>query len=279
MSHSFFEKELILLLKSNYPIIYINSCEEERLESYLRKLVHTNLNYSLYSWDFIQGYTGNPNDSGFAANNPLQALDLIENLVIDNSALILLKDFNLFLKDLAVQRKLRNIFQILNTQSQTLIITAVEVNIPLSLREIITVIDFPLPGENEIRKELNQFFSFTETKIDLFIFNRLISACQGLSIERIRRVISKIFVQYGEFSEKSLESILIEKKQIISQTQILEFYPNQETINDIGGLVNLKKWLNRRSGAFSDKAKRYGITTTKGLLLVGIQGTGKSLSA
>lgn len=279
MLKSFFEKELGLLLRSNHSIIYINSFEEERLENYLKKLIQVNLDYSLYSWDFIQGYQCNPNDLGFAANNPLQALDFIDQLAIENPAIIILKDFNLFLKDLAIQRKLKNQCQLLKTQSTTLIITAVEVNIPLSLREIITVLEFPLPGEFEIKQELTQLFSLTETVVDLPLLTKLTKACQGLSIERIRRVISKIFVEYGTITDQSFESILTEKKQILSQTQILEFYPNRETINDIGGLSNLKKWLRTRSEAFSDKAQRYGLPIPKGLLLVGIQGTGKSLTA
>ena len=108
MLKSFFEKELGLLLRSNHSIIYIYSLEEERLENYLKKFIQVDSDYSLYSWDFIQGYQCNPNDLGFAANNPLQALDFIDQLAIENPTIIILKDFNLFLKDLAIQRKLKN---------------------------------------------------------------------------------------------------------------------------------------------------------------------------
>nr|YP_010336520.1 hypothetical protein MW557_pgp168 [Rhodospora sordida]UNJ14926.1 hypothetical protein [Rhodospora sordida] len=279
MSKSFFERELLLLLRSYCSIIYIHSYEEDRLESSLKEMVKYRLNYSFYSWDFIQGYIGNPSDSGFAASNPLQALDIIDQLMKDSSAIIVLKDFYLFLKDLGVQRKLRNLSQQLKKQPKAFIITATEVNIPLSLQEIITVIDFPLPGEPEIKHELNQLFDITQTIVNPLLRNKLTRACQGLSIDRIRKVFSQIFVQYGIIEDKALEFILTEKKKIISQTEILEFYPNKETINDIGGLSNLKDWLIRRSNAFSDKAKRYGLPSPKGLLLVGVQGTGKSLTA
>nr|YP_009296769.1 hypothetical protein Bangp_030 [Bangiopsis subsimplex]AOM66112.1 hypothetical protein Bangp_030 [Bangiopsis subsimplex]ARO90331.1 conserved hypothetical plastid protein [Bangiopsis subsimplex] len=279
MPKLFFQKELALLLKSYYSIIYIHSCEEERLEKILKKIIRINLNYSLYSWDFIEGYHNNPSDLKYAANNPLKALDFVSQLNKKNPAVVILKDFHLFLKDLSVQRKLKNLAHSLKTESKTIIITANEINIPLALQEIITIIDFPLPQHYEIRQELKQIFAYSEVSVDNILLDKLVRGCQGLSIERIRRVFSKIFTQYNEVTEKSLDLILIEKKQIISQTQLLEFYLNKETLNDLGGLNNLKEWLRRRSGAFSQKAKRYGLPVPKGLLLVGIQGSGKSLTA
>nr|YP_010338458.1 hypothetical protein MW432_pgp173 [Rhodaphanes brevistipitata]UNJ18408.1 hypothetical protein [Rhodaphanes brevistipitata] len=279
MYTSIFEKELILLIKSYYSVIYIQSVEEERLENSLKKIIKSNFQYSIYSWDFIRGYNDNPNDLGFASNNPIQALDLIEQLVIENSAVFILKDFHLFLKDLGVQRKIRNLSQTLKNKPIILIIIASELNIPNTLTEVITVLDFPLPNEVEITKELNQLFTFLQITMEPVLFSQLVRACQGLSIDRIRRVFSKIFAEFGQLSAQSLQSIITEKKQIISQTQILEFYSNKEKIENIGGLENLKQWLQRRSNSFSDQAKRYGIPAPKGVLLVGIQGTGKSLTA
>lgn len=278
-SLSSFEKELILLIKSYCPIIYIQSYEEERLENSLRQIVNNNLKSSFYSWDFIQGYTNNPNDLGFAATNPSQALDMVEQVINDNAAIVVLKDFYLFLKDLGVQRKLRNLSHLLRNQSQTIIITASEISIPISLQEIMTVVTFPLPGELEIKQELHQLFRLTKTNEDPVLVNKLTRACKGLSIDRIRKVFSQVFILNSKITEDAIRLILDEKKKIISQTQILEFYPSKESINDIGGLSTLKEWLIIRSNAFSDKAKRYGLPSPRGLLLVGIQGTGKSLTA
>lgn len=279
MPKSYFERDFVLSVKSYCSIIYIHSYEEDRLENSLKQIIKKELNYSVYSWDFVRGYVGNPNDVGFAANNPLQALDFVDQLTSNSSAAIILKDFHLFLKDLGVQRKLKNLVQVLKNQSKVLIITATEINIPIALRDIITLLDFPFAGELEIYQELNQLFQVTGITVEPILLQKLTRACQGLSIDRIRTAFSQIFIQYGKISEETLELILKEKKNIISQTQILEFYPNKESINDIGGLVNLKEWLLRRSDAFSDKAKRYGLPSPKGLLLVGIQGTGKSLTA
>ena len=107
----------------------------------------------------------------------------------------------------------------------------------------------------------------------------LIRACQGLSTDRIRRVLARAIATHGEIRPDDVELVLAEKRQTIRQTQILDFYPAKEQITDIGGLDNLKEWLLRRGGSFSDRARQYGLPYPRGLLLVGIQGTGKSLTA
>ena len=107
----------------------------------------------------------------------------------------------------------------------------------------------------------------------------LTRACQGLSLERIRRVLSKIIATYKTIDKNSIAILLSEKKQIISQTEILEYTSVDEKITNLGGLDNLKDWLRKRKTAFGIQASNYGLPTPRGLLLVGIQGTGKSLTA
>ena len=274
-----FIKEFKLLLKARYPILYIPTTEEERVEYVIRSCVQLYSNRGIYAWDFVDGYVGNPNDNGFASRNPLQALELIERLTPTNPAVFLLKDFHLFLTDISVARKLKNLTKVLRNQSKNIIIIADEVNIPESLKDIITVLDFQLPQPSEIKKELLRVQESLGYNIPEASLNNLVSSCQGLSLERIRRVLSKIIATYKEVNIESLELIFAEKRQIISKTQILEFYPSKDKISDIGGLNNLKLWLKRRSGALSKKAIEYGLPSPRGLLLVGVQGTGKSLTA
>ena len=274
-----FTDELALFLKARYPIIYINTVEEDRVEYVIRKNVKTNLNRSIYSWDFVDGYTNNPNNEGFAKRNPLQALELVERLNIETPALFLLKDFNKFLTDLSISRKLRNISRILKLQPKTIIIIGSDLTIPKELQDLITVIQFQLPLEEEISQELNRLVSSLNIKVDSQLFENLTRACQGLSLERIRRVLSKIIATYKTIDENSISVLLSEKKQIISQTEILEYSSVNEKINNLGGLDNLKSWLQKRKTAFSIQASNYGLPTPRGLLLIGIQGTGKSLAA
>ena len=274
-----FNNELALFLKARYPIIYINTIEEDRVEYVIRKNIKTNLNRSIYSWDFVDGYTNNPNNEGFAKRNPLQALELIERLNAETPALFLLKDFNRFLSDLSISRKLRNVSRILKLQPKTIIIIGSDLNIPKELQDLITVLEFQLPLEDEISQELTRLVNSLKIKIDSELFENLTRACQGLSLERIRRVLSKIIATYKTIDDNSIAVLLSEKKQIISQTEILEYSSVDEKITNLGGLDNLKDWLKKRKTAFSIQASNYGLPTPRGLLLIGIQGTGKSLTA
>ena len=274
-----FNEELNLFLKARYPIIYINTIEEDRVEYIIRKNVKINLKRSIYSWDFIDGYTNNPNNKNFGSRNPLQALELIEQLNSDIPAIFLLKDFNRFLNDLTISRKLRNLGRILKLQPKTIIIIGSELKIPRELQDLITVLQFQLPTENEIIKELERLLKSLKITIDVQLFEDLTRSCQGLSLERIRRVLSKIIATYKTINEDSISILLNEKKQIISQTEILEYFSGNEKFDNLGGLKNLKEWLKKRQTAFSCQATNYGLPTPRGLLLLGIQGTGKSLTA
>jgi ATP-dependent 26S proteasome regulatory subunit len=274
-----FSKELNLLLKARYPIIYISTFEEDRLEYTIRKTIKTNSNKAIYTWDFVEGYKTNINNPRFAAKNPLQALELVEKLTPDTPAIFILKDFNKFLSDISVSRKIRNLLNILKTQPKSLIILATEIEIPTELYDLITIIEFKLPTSQEIKTELLRLFNSLGKNYDSEFLEILIRACQGLSIEKIRRALSKSIAKYGSINTETINLILIEKRQIISQTKILEFQETKSQFKDIGGLENLKKWLRNRKDSFGEKAKLYGLPAPRGLLLAGIQGTGKSLTA
>ena len=274
-----FIDELLLFLKSRYPILYITTIEEERLEYIIRKNIKNTLKRSIFTWDFIDGYTGNPNHKGIAERNPMQALEFIERLNSETPAIFILKDYNRFVGDLAISRKLRNISRILKLQPKTIIVIGSDLNIPKELQDLITVLQCELPLEDEIINELNRLINVLKIEVDSKIFETLIRSCQGLSLERIRRVLSKIIASYKTIDENSIAILLDEKKQIIRQTEILDYWSINENIDNLGGLKNLKEWLSKRQTAFSLQAINYGLPTPRGLLLIGIQGTGKSLTA
>jgi SpoVK/Ycf46/Vps4 family AAA+-type ATPase len=267
------------LLKARYPIIFINTIEEDRVEYVIRKHIKTNLNRSIYTWDFVDGYTNNPNNEGFAKRNPLQSLELIERLTPETPAIFLLKDFNRFLTDISISRKLKNVSRLLKLQPKTIIIIGSNFSIPIELQDLITVVQFQLPIKIEIAQELNRLIESLNLNVEAELFESLTQACQGLSLERIRRVLSKIIATYKTIDANSISILLSEKKQIISQTEILEYWSVNEKITDIGGVENLKDWLKKRKSSFGIQAANYGLPTPRGLLLVGIQGTGKSLTA
>ena len=206
-------------------------------------------------------------------------MELIERLTSETPALFLLKDFNRFLTDISISRKLKNVSRILKLQPKTIIIIGSDFQIPKELQDLITVLQFNLPVENEITQELTRLVNSLNLTIDPSLFESLTRACQGLSLERIRRVLSKIIATHKTIDENSISILLSEKKQIISQTEILEYWSVNEKMGNIGGVDNLKDWLKKRKTSFTIQASNYGLPTPRGLLLIGIQGTGKSLTA
>jgi SpoVK/Ycf46/Vps4 family AAA+-type ATPase len=237
------------------------------------------MNRGIFTWDFVDGYNAKSNNQGLAKRNPLQALEFIETFAPETATVFILKDFQKFFNDIAISRKLRNLARLLKTQPKTIIILAPNITIPEELRDFITIIQFKLPHVNEIKKELEKVLKSLNQPVEERFLETLSQACQGLSLERIRRVLSKTIAIYKKIDERSIALVLKEKSQLISQTEILEFWPSNQKLDYIGGLENLKSWLKKRSNSFSEKALNYGLPLPRGLLLVGIQGTGKSLTA
>ena len=279
-----FEADLNLTLRARYPLIYIPSAEEERVEVVITN-VGKSLGRSVFVWDFVEGYQSNPTDIGQGKRNPLQALEFVDK--IPKGAVFILRDFDRFLDDVAIARKLKNLARKLKSESQNIIVLASQINIPDSLSEFFAILEFPLPNPDELRTEIEQIITSLNSpnnpqsvpQMDKSAVNDLVRAGQGLSLERIRRVLAKAIAENSCLRPEDVELILEEKRQSIRQTQILEFYPSTTEISDIGGLDNLKEWLLRRGSAFSDRARKYGLPHPRGLLLAGIQGTGKSLTA
>lgn len=266
-----FEQEIILLLSSSNFLIYIITEEEERFEYNLNIISKKLFKQNIYSWDFIEGYNNK------AKRNPLEALNYIEHKECKDIKIFLLKDFNFFINDLSIMRKIKNISKWTKKNNKYIIFTATEIIIPNTLQEYITLIKFPLPNNKEIELELNKLINLSIIENKKLI-EEIINAYRGFSIDRIRKSLSKIPIN-KKITTSLLSDILQEKKIFIEKTNIIDFYSTNKSLNDMAGLVNLKYWLKVRKNAFSLKAYNYGIKLPKGILLVGIQGTGKSLSA
>nr|YP_010851325.1 hypothetical protein Ycf46 [Echinothamnion hookeri]WGH14306.1 hypothetical protein Ycf46 [Echinothamnion hookeri] len=272
-----FEKEIKTTLISNNFLIYISTEEEERLEYLLRDTINKLFRKKVYSWNFIDGYTDNPNYISQCIQNPLEALNSIKKYDNKKIKVFFLKDFHVFFKDISISRKLKNLYHYLKKHNQYIILSGIETTLPKELKEYITYFKMPLPNKKEILIELNRFFYQTELDNSKYK-NSICIAYSGYSINKIRKSFSKLILQ-NKSIKQIIQNILNEKATIIQQTDGLKFYSSSNNILEVGGLENLKNWLKIRNLAFTQKAYSYGIKMPKGILLVGIQGTGKSLSA
>lgn len=273
----YLQKEITKAIKSDSYFIYILTEEEERLEKILTEINKKLFKTYIYVWDFVEGYDKQINDSKTCKQNPLEALMAIEKYENVKANLFLLKDFDFFLSDITISRKVKNLSQDLKNKKKYIIISSTENKIPNNLREYIYYIQLPLPNKNEIQIEIKNFLQTAKIKIPNYehIINK---AYKGFSINKIRVSLFNLLEQELTIQD-ILNSIFEEKKKIIDQTEGLTLHHVDDKQTKLGGLKNLRKWLRVRNLAFSKQAEVYGIKVPKGILLVGIQGTGKSLSA
>ena len=271
-----FIENLDLHIRARYSILYIQTFEEERLEDEIRSMATSMKPQRVVStWDFVNGF----NENKQAKGNPLSALEVVLNAPKEVNTIYVFRDYHRFLEDATISRAIRNACRQLKHERKTIIITAPQVKIPHDLEEDIMLLEYGLPTYEEIKVFVEQLTKGNKVDLSDASKETFTKAFQGLSLNRVRSILSKAIAKEGRLREEHIDLILEEKRLLLQRTEVLEFYPSTEGINDIGGLDQLKTWLKSRGLAFSDLAKSYGLPNPKGVLLVGIQGTGKSLSS
>ncbi len=275
-----------LLLRAKYPLIYIVTAEEEPVEEILTEVaLQSSPSRRILFWDIARGWSDNNADKGsvMAALSRIAQRDKVTK--DGDNVLYVLRDLHPILKYphneryIPMIRELKNLARDLKRDRRTIALTSHTLEIPAELTEEVTAIDFPLPAIAEIEYLIKQKISSNKLNLSNLAWEQLVKACQGLSRTRIQRVLAKAIAEKEEVNDSDIDAVLAEKQQAIRQTGILEFFTVNESLKNVGGLDNLKQWVRIRRDAFTEEAKRYGIPTPKGVLLVGIQGTGKSLSA
>ena len=276
-----FKEELTLSIRARYPILYLVSWEEGRLQEALKE-VASKLGKQIYFWACTDGFDHEAlnEQEGYKVN---PALDRV--VASPERAIFVFKDLHAFVDDHRVVRKLRDVADHLRRSYKTMIILAPVLKIPTELEKDVTVFDIPLPDLGEMSVILRNFLEAVQAnpnvKVDWDgeLLERVIKACLGLTANEAENVMAKALVADRRFSFDDLPSIIAEKKQIIRKTGMLEYYELDETMADVGGLGALKGWLANRAYAFTEKAREFGLPEPKGVLLLGVQGCGKSLAA
>ena len=272
-------ENLELLIKSRTPLIWITTKEEERLQKILEKTTKT-LNIKRFvSWDCVNGLKGVLNEEGKFSNNPLGALNWLKEQKTELPTVLLLKDFYKFYDDPSICRTIKELSYLLRETTNNLIFSSHRLPSSEELDELLTIINLPLPDQNELANLIRKIASNTNSNLSENDLNQLASASSGLSEIKLKQVAAKALTKRGKVSREDLQDILEEKKQVIARSEVLEFFKSNSDHNDIGGLKVLKTWLKQRHQAFSKEARDYGLPIPKGVLLVGPQGTGKSLVA
>jgi AAA+ superfamily predicted ATPase len=277
-----FEKQLDTYLRARFTLIVLITHEEERaLQMITRMCEETRRN--CMSWDTADGFQWVSAGSGSlpSARDPLAALEQIGKMDGSVASLFVLKDFHDFWSNAQVRRKLRSLSQAMKFTKKSIVIITPTSRIPDELKDEIVLEAVPLPDAGELQKVLNDLTNISGVRINLTPLGKekLVKAAVGLTASQAQRVFAKAIVRNGVLDDTDIDLVTDEKKQIIRESEALEFFPFTESMDNVGGLKVLKEWLRLRDRAFSDRARAYGLPMPKGIALLGIPGTGKSLTA
>ncbi|HZQ94313.1 MAG TPA: AAA family ATPase [Candidatus Sulfotelmatobacter sp.] len=219
----------------------------------------------------------------YNTREPVQALANMESMTLE--AVFILKDFHRHMDDPIVVRRLRDVGQKFSANRRTVIITAPELSVPAELATLVEYFDLPLPDRERLRDIVHDTFtrlSKTYTlklQLDAAGVDATASNLRGLSEEEAERAISQALVTRYALCPETITDVLEAKKQLLRHSGMLEFIEASDNMSNVGGLENLKHWLRQRRGAWEDSAREFGLEPPHGVIILGVQGCGKSLCA
>jgi len=290
-----FRSALEQLLRARFPVIYIESFEETRVikknESLLSSTDSFRVKREIAEWSVTEGLRWSSGKSQANSSNIAEALGVAHNH--PDPAVFIFKDAHAFLGDQmrpadpSVIRRIRDIARDFkeSTNPKTLILISPVLTLPVDIEKEITVLDFPLPDESEIRVSLDQIISTNSVSGRIVVEitdsekEKFAKAAAGLTLGEAENAFARAMVNDGKLTIEDLEVILEEKRQTIKKSGLLEFVDAEINLNDVGGLDNLKRWLARRNDSWLEEARSYGLPSPKGVLITGVPGCGKSLTA
>lgn len=296
--------ELRVMLKANYPLLYFATTEYDRVKQKIRRIAF-DLDYSFNSWDTVEGLSSHTKkqtgkyvevDKHKLHSNTKTAealLGEIKALIegelkeeadtnkIPSKEIYFIEDFHKYFKEEKVLVYLRKLTSLLKGSNKHLILVSPFFKLPDELEKYVTIVNVPLPDRDDLQIRLNDVKDKEEVNPDLEKF--LIDAALGMTDMEADLAFRLAKVKDGLNSKEAIRTISNEKEQIIKKSGILDYYQvNEELEKSVGGLDILKKYLTLRSKAFERKAKvvfKKPLPEPKGILLLGVPGCGKSLTA
>lgn len=276
------KEELNILIQAQYPLIYLVTSEEERAEQTISTIAQNKPQRRVFIWTVTHGIVEYGQPRNVTQHNTVSPEAAIEWVIRQREpGIFVFKDLHPFIDSPAVTRWLRDAIAGFKEAFKTIILMSPVQNIPIELEKEVAVLDFPLP----IMKELNEVLTHQldqirpTRRISTETREKLLKAALGLTRDEAEKVYRKAQVTSGRLTESEVEVVLSEKKQLIRRNGILEYIEEDETLDSVGGLEELKRWLRQRSNAFTERAREYGLPQPKGMLILGVPGCGKSLIA
>ncbi len=260
-------------LASAYPLIFLVGAEEERLQSLLEGFARAARPEPLpvRIWNCVDGFIG---DGSTGLEDPIKALGWIARE--GPNGFYIFKDLDGLLDDRRVLRRLRDTAMAVRNSGRFLFLLTPGLEVPERLKPLSYVVLSLFPEEAEIRALIAE--RLAGRAVDPVLTDRLMTALKGMSLTEAEHLLRRLLARHESLGEEFIRDVLSEKEQITRKEGILEFVPTEEGLADIGGLDQLKQWVQERSSLFTAEARRDGLPIPKGVLLMGMSGCGKSLA-
>jgi len=279
-------EEVETLVRARYPLLYVVTYEEKRFEQEVLAEIAKGWNKALFIWSRSRGFVdarAAESATDNATRDPLAALKFIEDA--KQGAIFVVRDFHPFLSDAEVIRRLRDLAAKLPGTLSNVVLISPVLKVPVELEKDITVIDFGPPTLQDLDELLSHVIESVKDNPHIKVNlppparERILKSALGLTATEAENVFAKAIIKDGKLDESDIPLVLEEKRQVIRKSGILEFYDAEEDIEQVGGLQVLKEWLTKRSVDFTEEARAFGLPQPRGVLLLGVQGCGKSLVA
>ena len=263
-------------VRAGYPGLFLCTAEEIRAEAVIRSVAE-DLDYQLHAWSVTTGLVNTATGQGRDAPDPIAALEAIDTL--PEKTIVVLRDFGLFLEDADpfLIRALRDALTKAKSTGQTLILVGCWHALPPELEREITRVDFELPTQQLLGEVLDGIVESAKLDaIEGLAREAALEAASGLTTVEAENAFALSVIETGAIEPGIIAR---EKANALKQSGLLEVIDTPVSLNDIGGLDALKAWLLQRRDAFTQKARDYGLPVPKGMLVLGVPGCGKSLTA
>ena len=291
---------LKVLINSSTPIVVMETVEEVRAVSLVR-LACSELNLAIFEWTIADGLVrsgiaasgaasstmhadaATPKASVYNSTDPVQALANMETMTLE--AVFILKDFHRHMDNPVVVRRLRDVGQKFSANRRTLVLTAPSIEMPPELASLVEFLDLPLPDRDRLREIIRETYArmsgthALKLQLDSNGVDAMAANLRGVTEEEAERAVSQTLVGRLALSPECVTDVLDAKKALLRRSEMLEFVDATDNMAIVGGLENLKHWLEQRRGAWEDGALKFGLDPPKGVIILGVQGCGKSLCA
>lgn len=277
------KEKLISYIDAGFPIIYINSFEEGKVDEIINKISN---NREVLEWNGSNGLINFKTRYTYVQeefSELVQVLDILKNDGELDRKLLVIKDMHTLIKDTRIIALLKELIMKINKgMDASIIMVSSILTIPKELEKYITVLEMDYLDSSQIRKVILDFIKENElNKIAKSLLEEMSISFKGLSEFEVKNILALAYAQDGELTKKDLSLVFEQKQQMIKKAGILEMIPLKESIDDIGGLDNLKQWIYRKAKVIKniDEAIKFGVDIPKGILIAGVPGCGKSLNA